>query len=54
MPLTLKFGAGEPSGFTGYTTASFNHVPPAKILREILQNSLDAAVECHNVWSIPS
>lgn len=42
---TLKFGPGEPSGFTGLTTASFNDVPPARILRELLQNSLDAAVE---------
>lgn len=45
MPLTLKFGPGEPTGFTGYTMASLNGAPPAKILREILQNSLDAAVE---------
>lgn len=42
---SLKFGPGEPSGFTGLTTASFNDVQPARILRELLQNSLDAAVE---------
>lgn len=44
-PASLKFGPGEPSGFTNEATASFNDVPPARILRELLQNSLDAAVE---------
>lgn len=43
--LSLQFGPGDPSGFTGVTTAMFNDVSPARILREILQNSLDAAVE---------
>ena len=42
---TLKFGPGDMSGFTSHTAASFNDVSPAKILRELLQNSLDAAVE---------
>ena len=43
--LSLQFRPGDPSGFTGMTTAMFNDVSPARILREILQNSLDAAVE---------
>lgn len=43
--LSLQFRPGDPSGFTGLTTAMFNDVSPARILREILQNSLDAAVE---------
>ena len=42
---SLKFGPGDLSGFTSLTTATFNDAPPAKILRELLQNSLDAAVE---------
>ena len=43
--LSLQFRPGDPSGFEGVTTAMFNDVSPARILREILQNSLDAAVE---------
>lgn len=43
--VSLKFGPGEPSGFTDLMTATFNDAPPARILRELLQNSLDAAVE---------
>lgn len=43
--LSLQFRPGDPSGFTGLTTAMFNDVSPARILREILQNSLDAAME---------
>ena len=44
---TLKFGEtrGEIQGFTSWKTASFNDLPPARVIREILQNSLDAAVE---------
>ena len=42
---SLRFGPGDLSGFTSLTTATFNDAPPAKILRELLQNSLDAAVE---------
>lgn len=41
---SLKFGHGEMSGFTAYATASFNDMPPAKIVRELLQNALDAGV----------
>ena len=42
---SLQFGPGDVSGFTSLTTATFNDVPPARILRELIQNSLDAAVE---------
>ena len=43
---TLKFGeTREIQGFTSWKTASFNDLPPARVIREILQNSLDAAVE---------
>lgn len=45
--LSLQFRPGDPSGFTGLATAMFNDVSPARILREILQNSLDAAVEAN-------
>lgn len=41
---SLQFGPGEMSGFTAYATASFNDTPPAKIVRELLQNALDAGV----------
>ena len=42
---TLKFPAGTMAGFTGTQTAGFNDVQPVRIVRELLQNSLDAAVE---------
>ena len=41
----LKFPAGTMAGFTGTQTAGFNDVQPVRIVRELLQNSLDAAVE---------
>ena len=42
----LKFGpTATMTGFTGYSTASFNNLPPARIVRELIQNSLDAATE---------
>ena len=42
----LQFGnTVAPKGFTSFSTASFNEAPPAKIIRELLQNSLDAAAE---------
>ena len=44
--VTLKFGpATSNDGFTPYNTAAFNDTPPARIVRELIQNSLDAAVE---------
>lgn len=43
---TLQFGpASANDGFTQYITAAFNDRPPARIVRELLQNSLDAAAE---------
>ena len=42
---TLKFPAGTVTGFTGTHTAGYNDVQPARIVRELLQNSLDAAGE---------
>ena len=42
----LKFGrATSNDGFTPLSTAAFNEIPPARIIRELIQNSLDAAVE---------
>ncbi len=44
--VTLKFGAATSNdGFTSFSTASFNDLPPARIVRELIQNSLDAAAE---------
>ena len=43
---TLTFGpASSKDGFTPHSTAAFNDLPPARIVRELLQNSLDAATE---------
>ena len=42
----LRFGTNNSIvGFTSLNTASFNDLPPARIIRELLQNSLDAASE---------
>ena len=40
---TLEFGVGGMSGFVGQSTALHNDRPPARVIRELLQNSLDAA-----------
>ena len=43
---TLKFGkATSLVGFSSLKTARFNNLPPARIVRELVQNSLDAAKE---------
>lgn len=43
---TLRFGKTTGmTGFTAFSTASFSDLRPARIVRELLQNSLDAAVE---------
>ena len=43
---TLLFGPSSSFyGFTSYETSAFNDVEPAKVVRELIQNSLDAAVE---------
>ena len=45
MATTLKFGdAASNEGFTPLSTASFSDLRPARIVRELIQNSLDAAV----------
>ena len=44
--VSLKFGpTTSKKGFTSLETSSFNDAPPARIVRELIQNSLDAAVE---------
>ena len=44
--VTLKFGrATSLVGFSSLKTARFNNLPPARIVRELIQNSLDAAKE---------
>ena len=43
---TLLFGPSSSFvGFTSYETSAFDDVEPAKVIRELIQNSLDAAVE---------
>ena len=43
---TLKFGAGHGmSGFPAWNTSGFNDRESARVIRELLQNSLDAAAE---------
>ena len=43
---TLRFGPTvSAKGFTSLETSSFNDLPPARIVRELIQNSLDAAAE---------
>ena len=45
MAASLKFGkATSNEGFTPHSTASFSDLRPARIVRELIQNSLDAAV----------
>ena len=42
----LQFGpTTSAKGFTSHETSSFNDLQPARIVRELIQNSLDAAVE---------
>ena len=43
--LDLRFGPGSPSGFTPSGIAGFSDLRPAAVVRELIQNSLDAAVE---------
>lgn len=44
--VTLHFGSASANdGFTPHSTAAFNDLRPSRIVRELLQNSLDAAVE---------
>ena len=41
----LQFGPGDLSGFTAAGVAGFHELNPATVVRELLQNSLDAARE---------
>ena len=41
----LQFGPGELAGFTSAGMAGFHDLNPAAVIRELLQNSLDAARE---------
>lgn len=43
--LELRFGPGSPSGFTPAGIAGFGDLRPEAVVRELIQNSLDAAVE---------
>ena len=50
---TLQFGpTTSPKGFPSLETSSFNDLPPAKMVRELIQNSLDAAVEADEPTAI--
>ncbi|MCE2452665.1 MAG: hypothetical protein J4F48_07475 [Nitrospinae bacterium] len=62
----LRFGPGDLSGFTAAGVSGFEDINPAAVIRELLQNSLDAArearrdltivrfeVETHDLNSIP-
>ena len=44
----LKFGPEvTPTGFSAISVAQFSDLRPARIVREVLQNSMDAAVDAH-------
>ena len=43
--LELRFGPGSPTGFTPAGIAGFGDLRPEAVVRELIQNSLDAAVE---------
>ena len=43
--LDLKFGPGNSAGFTPAGVAGFTNLRPAAVVRELIQNSLDAARE---------
>ena len=50
---TLKFNpATADRGFTQYITSGFNEASPVKIVRELIQNSLDGAVEAGEACAI--
>ena len=45
--LDLKFGQGSSVGFTPAGIAAFTNLRPAAVVRELIQNSLDAAREAN-------
>ena len=45
VPPDLRFGPGDVSGFTAASMAGFHDLTPAAVIRELLQNSRDAARE---------
>lgn len=50
--LDLQFGPGSLSGFTPSGIALFSDLRPAAVVRELIQNSLDAAVEAKEKTAI--
>lgn len=49
----LRFGpTTTPQGFTAYGMASFSDLRPTRIVRELIQNSLDAAVEAREATAV--
>lgn len=49
----LRFGpTTTPQGFTAYGMSSFSDLRPARIVRELIQNSLDAAVEAGEATAV--
>ena len=52
-PPTLQFGpTATRHGFASYNTASFSDLRPAPIVRNLIQNALDAAVEAGEARSV--
>ena len=45
--LDLKFGPGVSTGFTPTGIAAFTNLRPAAVVRELIQNALDAAREAN-------
>ena len=50
--LSLRFRPGDPSGFTPAGIAGFSNLKPAAIVRELVQNSLDAAGEAKKTRAV--
>ena len=48
----LRFGPGSPSGFTPSGIAGFSDLRPAAVVRELIQNALDAAVEAQEKTAV--
>ena len=48
----LRFGPGSPSGFTPSGIAGFSDLRPAAVVRELIQNALDAADEAQEQTAV--